>query len=375
MSGGIRTARAIQQTRRPQGMPVPRDFAEVELTLPPLEAGDALVENLWLSVDPYMRECMDTEWELNTPLEGRSIGRVIDSRSAELPVGTLVFHRDGWRTHTVLTAADARVLPRYEGIATESFLGLLGGTGLTAYVALTRVARLREGETVFISAAAGGVGTAAGQLARLLGAGRVIGSTGSPEKARRLTEELGFDTAFDYHADPSIGARLAAAAPDGIDVCLDNVGGAHLEAAIGAMREFGRIAWCGAIAQYNTGSAPAAPGNLFDLVEKSVRLEGFLVANHRDAQEEWEAFAVPHLRAGRITDRLSVSEGFERTVDAFLGMLRGENTGKSVVRLSPADRGDAAEEAGEAPCRPCTQDSTSAASDSVPPAVSAPSGG
>ncbi|MGW7050520.1 zinc-binding dehydrogenase [Streptomyces sp. NPDC054887] len=375
MSAPARTARAFQQTRRPRGMPVPEDFAEVELALPPVAEGSALVENLWLSVDPYMRECMDAEWELGAPLEGRAVGRVVESRSPGLPVGSLLFHRDGWRTHTVLTAADARVLPRYEGIAPETFLGLLGGTGLTAYVALTRIAELREGETVYVSAAAGGVGTAAGQLARLLGAGRVIGSAGSPAKVRLLTRDLGYDSAFDHRAGPSIGAQLADAAPDGIDVYVDNVGGGHLEAAIGAMREFGRIAWCGAIAQYNSGSAPAAPRNLFDLVEKSVRLEGFLVSHHRAVQEELEAFLVPHLRAGRITDRLSVSHGFDRTVDAFLGMLRGENTGKAVVRLGGAAMEDAAREAGEAPCRPFTGDCTSAPSGSAPPTASAPSGG
>ncbi|GAA3181904.1 MULTISPECIES: NADP-dependent oxidoreductase [Streptomyces] len=329
----VRTARAVQQRRRPQGMPVPEDFAEVELPLPPVPEGGALVENLWLAVDPYMRECMDEEWELGAPLEGRSIGRVLESRSAQLPVGSLVFHRDGWRTHTVLSAAQARVLPAYEGVAPESFLGLLGGTGLAAYVALTRIAPLRGGETVFISAAAGGVGTAAGQLARLLGAGWVVGSAGSPDKVRALTGELGFDAAFDHRAGPSVAAQLEKAAPDGIDVFLDNVGGEHLEAAIGSMREFGRIAWCGAIAQYNTDALPAAPRNLFDLVAKSIRIEGFLVANHRSVQAELEDFLVPHLRAGTVQERLSVTDGFDRIVEAFIGMLSGRNTGKSVVRL------------------------------------------
>ncbi|MCZ7460687.1 MDR family NADP-dependent oxidoreductase [Streptomyces sp. WMMC940] len=335
MSDSVRTARAWQQRRFPDGMPVPEDFAEVELVLPSPKSGTALVENLWLSVDPYMRECMDGDWGLGTWLEGRSIGRVVESRAAGLPVGSLVFHRHGWRTHAIVTADEVRVLPQYEGIAPESFLGLLGGTGLTAYVALTRIARLRAGETVFISAAAGGVGTAAGRLARLLGAGRVVGSAGSAAKVRKLTEEFGFDAAFDYRAGPSVAAQLAQAAPDGIDVYLDNVGGEHLEAAIGAMREFGRIAWCGAIAQYNARSAPAAPRNLFDLVGKSIRLEGFLVAHHSDAQAELEDFLVPHLSAGRVPDSLSITDGFDRMVDAFLGMLRGENTGKSVVRLRP----------------------------------------
>ncbi|MBB1259045.1 NADP-dependent oxidoreductase [Streptomyces alkaliterrae] len=334
MTDTARTARAVQQTSRPDGAPGPEHFAEVELRLPDLTPGTALVENLWLSVDPYMRECMDGDWELDAPLEGRSIGRVVESRSPQLPVGSLVFHRDGWRTHTVLTPGQARVLPRYDGVPVESFLGVLGGTGLTAYVALTRIARLREGETVYVSAAAGGVGTAAGRLARLLGAGRVIGSAGTPEKVRALTEELGFDAAFDHRAGPSVAEQLRRIAPEGVDVCVENVGGAHLEAAIDNLREFGRIAWCGAISQYNDTTPPAAPRNLFDLVEKSGRLEGFLVANHGDAQRELEELLAPLLRDGGFTDRLSVTDGFDNAVEAFLSMLRGGNTGKAVVRLT-----------------------------------------
>ncbi|MCM2578518.1 MDR family NADP-dependent oxidoreductase [Streptomyces meridianus] len=327
------TARAVHQVRRPHGMPVPEDFTQVEIELPSLAPDMALVENMAFSVDPYMRECMDEDWDLGAPLEGRTIGRVLESRTPELAVGDLVFHRNAWCTHTVVAASETRVLPRYEGVGPESFLGLLGGTGLTAYVALTRIAPVRGGETVFISAAAGGVGTAAGQFARLMGAGRVVGSAGSAAKVGRLTGELGFDAAFDYRSGP-IGEQLAKAAPDGVDIYVDNVGGEHLEAAIGAMREFGRIAWCGAIAQYNAATPPPAPRNLFDLVGKSIRLEGFLVANNRDAQGELEDFVVPHLRSGALTENLSVTEGFDRSVDAFIGMLKGENTGKAIVRLT-----------------------------------------
>ncbi|MFD3874612.1 zinc-binding dehydrogenase [Streptomyces sp. NPDC058623] len=328
------TSRAVHQVRRPHGMPVPEDFAFVEEPVPDPSPGTALVENVHLSVDPYMRECMDGDWDLHSPLEGRSIGRVVASRTPELAVGDLVFHRDGWRTHTVLTSADVRVLPQLPGVGAATFLGLLGGTGLSAYVALTRVARIQPGETVFISAAAGGVGSAAGQLARLLGAGRVIGSTGSAAKAAHLTRKLGFDAAFDYHDGP-VGELLAHAAPEGIDVYVDNVGGSQLEAAIGAMREFGRIAWCGAISQYNATEPPVAPRNLYDLIEKSIRLEGFLVRNHVSRQRELEEFLVPHLRSGRIVENLSVTVGFDHVVEAFLGMLRGENSGKSTVLLEP----------------------------------------
>ncbi|MBC2877593.1 NADP-dependent oxidoreductase [Streptomyces sp. TYQ1024] len=330
------TLRAVHQTARPQGMPTAAHFAFVEEPLPAVPPGAALVENLLLSVDPYMREAMDSAWELNAPLEGRAVGRVVESRDPALAVGDLVFHRKGWRTHAVVSTAEgARVLPRHEGVPVSAWLGLLGGTGLSAYVGLTRVAKVRPGDTVFISAAAGGVGSTAGQLARLLGAGRVIGSAGSAAKVAHLVDDLGFDAAFDYHDGP-VAEQLAKAAPDGIDVYLDNVGGDHLEAAIASMRPHGRIAWCGAVAQYNSAEPPPAPRNLYDIVEKSIRLEGFLVREHGDAQEEWEEFLVPHIAAGRVVRDETVVEGFDRVVEAFLGMLGGWNTGKMLVRAAVA---------------------------------------
>ncbi|MFJ2776016.1 NADP-dependent oxidoreductase [Kitasatospora sp. NPDC087315] len=330
-------ARVVHQVARPSGPPTADDFAFLDETVPALTAGEALVENIHQSVDPYMREEMEEGgWELNAPLEGRTLGRVVESRTPALPVGELVFHRRAWRTHSVVTAAEATPLPAFEGVPLTAHLGVLGGTGLSAWVGLTRVARLQPGETIFISAAAGGVGTAAGRLARLLGAGRIIGSTGSAAKARHLTEHLGFDAAFDYH-DAPIADRLREAAPDGLDVYLDNAGGDHLEGAITALREHGRIAWCGAVAQYNhLRQPPAAPRNLFDVVGKSLRLEGFLVRNHLDARPELYDFLVPHLRSGAVVPDETVVRGFEHVVDAFLGMLRGANTGKMIVQIAEA---------------------------------------
>ncbi len=331
-----RTARFVHQVSRPQGAPVPGNFAFVETALPVAEPGTALVENIYLSVDPYMREAMDEgHWELDTPLEGRSIGRVIESRTPELAVGELVFHRHAWRTHAIVHPAEVRVLTPPAGVPLSAYLSVLGGTGLTAYVGLTKVARVQPGESVFISAAAGGVGSAAGQIARLLGAERVIGSTGSAAKVKHLTERLGFDAAFDYH-DGSVAGLLGEAAPEGIDVYFDNVGGEHLEGAISALREGGRIAWCGAVSQYNNAEPPAAPWNLYDVVHKSLRLEGFLVRNYRTAQQELEGFLVPHLRSGQVVADETVVEGFDRVVDGFIGMLRGENTGKMIVQVAEA---------------------------------------
>lgn len=329
------TALAVHQTARPHGFPAPDHFAFVESAMPAPGPGTALVENLYWSVDPYHREMMDGDFALDAPLEGRTIGRVVHSRHPSLREGEIVFHRQGWRTHAVVAPDQARSVPRFDGVPLSAHLSILGGTGLTAYVGLTRIAELREGQDVFVSAAAGGVGTATGRLARLMGAGRLVGSAGRASKAAYLTEHVGYDEVFDYHSGPVAGL-LAGAAPDGIDVYMDNVGGEHLEAAISSLRAYGRIVRIGTIAQYNTTGTPYALRNLPDIVEKSLRMEGFLVRNHADVQEELYEFVVPHLQSGRVALDETVVDGFGGIVDAFLGMLRGENQGKIIVRAAGA---------------------------------------
>ncbi|WP_081236863.1 MDR family NADP-dependent oxidoreductase [Streptomyces viridosporus] len=328
------TALTVHQITRPHGFPTAEHFTFVESTIPDPAAGSALVENLYWSVDPYHREMMDDVpggFALGAPLEGRTIGRVIASRTPRLAEGDIVFHRQGWRTHTVVTPEEIRRLPLFDGVPLTAHLGILGGTGLTAYVALTRIARLQKGENLFVSAAAGGVGTAAGRFARLLGAGLLVGSTGSAAKADHLTREVGYDAVFDYHDGPAADL-LGKAAPDGIDVFVDNVGGEQLAAAVGTLREFGRIVRVGTISQYNTPHAPLPRFDYADIVEKSLRMEGFLVSNYREVQEELYEFAVPHLQSGRLALDETVVDGFDHIVDAFLGMLRGRNTGKIIVR-------------------------------------------
>ncbi|GAA1995721.1 NADP-dependent oxidoreductase [Catenulispora subtropica] len=328
------TYTAVHPVRRPEGRPARDDFAFVTGTIPGLQDGQVLVENLLLSVDPYMREALEFEdWQEGFGMEGRTLGRVVASREPSLPVGAIVFHRHGWSTHAILGPRDTRrIVEPADGVPLSAYLGILGGTGLTAYVGLTRVAKLQPGEDLFVSAAAGAVGSAVGQIARVLGARRIVGSAGSAAKVDRLVQELGFDAAFDYHGG-DLSKKLAEAAPDGVDVYFDNVGGDHLEAAIDGLREFGRIAWCGAIAQYDSlRTPPAAPRNLFDVVGKRIRLEGFLVRDHGDVRPEFEDFITPHLRSGAVRVDETVVDGFENIVDAFLGLLAGENTGKMLVR-------------------------------------------
>ncbi|MEU0091480.1 NADP-dependent oxidoreductase [Kribbella sp. NPDC006257] len=321
----------IQLVARPNGVPTADLFAFVDTEPPEVQPGTALVANLYLSVDPYMRECMDDIWELNSPLEGRALGRVLESRTPEYKVGDIVFHGNGWRTHALVTPGESRLIKEEAGVPLSAHLGILGGTGLSAYVALGRVSKLQPGETIFISAAAGGVGTAAGRLAKLFGAGRVIGSTGSRGKAEHLVSEVGFDAAFCYRDGPIVDS-LAKAAPDGIDVYLDNVGGEHLAAAIDILKQRGRIAWCGAVSSYNH-EAPVAPRNLFDIVGKELRLEGFLVRENLDARPELYDRLIPELQAGRVVSDETIVTGFDGMVEAFLAMLRGENRGKMIVRL------------------------------------------
>ena len=329
---------AIRQARRPEGPATAADFEVVTGPIPNLAPGEILVRNLAQSVDPYMREAMHWgDWEKGFGLEGRAIGRVLASKDPSIAEGTIVFHRHSWATHAVVTKADIRTLTIPDGVPLTAYLGILGGTGLTAYVGLKRIAKLQPGEDLFISAAAGGVGTAAARIARVLGAGRLIGSTGSAAKAKHLVEHVGFDAAIDHRSPTPLADQLSAAAPDGIDVYFDNVGGTHLEAAISVLRHHGRIAWCGAVSQYDDlDNPPAAPANLYDIVGNALRLEGFLVRDHLDAREEFEDFLVPHILSGAVPVDETVVHGFAHTVDAFLSMLGGANTGKMVVTFQDA---------------------------------------
>jgi NADPH-dependent curcumin reductase CurA len=244
-----------------------------------------------------------------------------------------VFHRKGWRTHAVVTPEEIRQLPRFDGVPLTAYLSTLGGTGLTAYVGLTRIARFQKGEDVFVSAAAGGVGTATGRFARLIGAGRLVGSTGSAAKVAISCGRSATTRPSTTTTDPPpICSPRRHRTASTCSSLADNVGGSQLAAAAGALREFGRVVGIGAIGQYNNPDAPPPRFDHADIVEKSLRIEGFLVSNYRDGQEKLYELAAPHLRSGRLALDETVVDGFEHIVDAFLGTLRGQNTGKTIVR-------------------------------------------
>ncbi|MHC0430402.1 NADP-dependent oxidoreductase [Streptomyces sp. O3] len=336
-----RDSREIRLAARPVGEPAWEDFALATVPVPEPGEGQIVVRNTWMSVDPYMRGRMDDApsyippFALGDALEGSAVGEVVASRAGSVPVGAVVSHFLGWREYAVLDAGAATVVDT--SLAPEAaYLGPLGTTGLTAYAALTRTAPVREGDVVFVSAAAGAVGSVAGQLARKLGAARVIGSAGGPLKTKKLLDDFGFDAAVDYRRG-GLPEQLAEAAPDGIDVYLDAVGGDHLQAAIGAMRTGGRIAMVGAISGYNATAPAPGPDNLFRAATKEVTLRGMLVSSHFDLFPEWIGKAAGWLADGSLHTEQTVVEGIERAPEAFLGVLRGANTGKMLVRLGAGD--------------------------------------
>jgi hypothetical protein len=331
------TTHEWQLAARPHGEPAPEDFRLAETEHPDPQDGQVVVRMLVMSVDPYMRGRMRAgksyaaAWEVGETMKGGAVGRVVDSRSPDVPEGALVLADAGWRDVAVLDASQVRVLPDMPGIPPSYHLGVLGMPGLTAWAGLFRVAAFQPGEDVFVSGAAGAVGSLVGQFARLRGAGRVVGSAGSPEKVAWLGE-LGFSAAFDYHDGP-VAELLGAAAPEGIDVFFDNVGGEHLEAAIGALRLHGRAAICGSISGYNAVTPPPGPRNMALLVANRLTLRGFLVGDHTDLRPQFLETVPGWIASGDLVVRETVREGLENAVPAFLDLLRGGNTGKMLVQL------------------------------------------
>ncbi len=328
-------AREIRLASRPKGEPTAENFSVATLELPPLADGSALVRNLFMSVDPYMRGRMNDvksyipPFQIGKPLEGGAVGEVVESRAPGLVPGDVVTSNLGWRDRFVAPASELRkVDPAVKPLS--SYLGLLGPTGLTAWAGLTLV-DVKAGDRVFVSAAAGATGSVAGQLAKARGA-RVIGSAGTPEKVKMLVDELGFDAAFNYR-DGDLARQLRKASPDGIDVYFDNVGGDHLEAAISAMRLHGRIIVCGAISNYNDEAPSPGPRNMAMMIGKRLTMRGFLVFDWFERMADFLKEVTPLVAAGKLVTRETVVEGFDHAPQAFIDLLRGANVGKMVVKL------------------------------------------
>jgi len=323
--------REIRLARRPHGEPVDDDFELAVRELREPEEGEVLVRNLYMSVDPYMRGRMNDAksyvppFELGKALQGGAVGEIDGT-------GELVVHDRGWREHAVVREDRVRPAPLPHGVSPSALLGALGMPGMTAWVGVTEIAPVREGETVFISAAAGAVGSVAGQICKARGC-RVVGSAGGAAKAEYVRDVLGFDACFDYRAIEPRDA-LREIAPDGVDVYFDNVGGVQLEAAIGALNRGGRIALCGAVSQYNAVEPAPGPRNMGLLVGKRATLRGFIVSDHADREGEFRGEVGGLVADGRLTLAETVVEGgLEVAPRAFIDMLRGVHLGKVVVAL------------------------------------------
>nr|WP_042182398.1 NADP-dependent oxidoreductase [Kibdelosporangium sp. MJ126-NF4]CEL14964.1 Putative oxidoreductase YncB [Kibdelosporangium sp. MJ126-NF4]CTQ93443.1 Putative oxidoreductase YncB [Kibdelosporangium sp. MJ126-NF4] len=330
-------AREIRLASRPVGMPRPENFQIAEVPVPHPGEGQILVRNKVLSVDPYMRGRMSEAENYAEPYRvgevmwGGAVGEVVESTVDAFGPGDMVVHNLGWREYALLDAAAARKVDP-ELAPLSAYVGILGMPGLTAYVGTVDIAEVKQGDHVFVSGAAGAVGSAAGQIAKRRGAARVVGSAGSAEKVRYLKEELGFDEAFNYKDGP-VADQLRQAAPDGIDVYFDNVGGDHLEAAIAVMNMHARAALCGWISQYNLTSPPSGPSNMGRIIGWRLRLQGFIVSDHFDRMTDFIGEAGEWVRDGALRYPETIVEGFEHAPEAFMDMLAGRNTGKMVVSL------------------------------------------
>ena len=332
------TAKQIHLISRPNGMPTAENFNLVEVELLSPTHGEVLVKNLYMSVDPYMRGRMRENavyaeaYALDSVMYGGAVGEVVESADPSLKAGDIVLNGAAWQDKFIAKAnAVSKVIP-FDPEQLSLYIGTLGMPGLTAYVGLFKYGEPKEGETVFVSAASGAVGANVCQIAKLRGC-RVIGSVGSDAKGQWLLDECGVDAIINYKTCGNISKALAEAAPKGIDVYFENVGGEHLQAALDVMNPFGRIAACGMIASYNNVEPVQGPNNLMLIVGKKIRINGFIVSDHGDMRDQFLSEMIPWIQAGKVKSRETVLEGIDNAVDAFLGLFSGENFGKMIVKL------------------------------------------
>jgi NADPH-dependent curcumin reductase CurA len=327
-------AREVVLARRPPGRPDASCFDITDRPVPDLPAGSLLMRSAAISVDPSMIPRLQVAtyapaFPLGAVIEARAVGQVVRSADDGWAEGDWAVYWGGWRDLAVVPAGSALRIYPTDSVPPHTWLHVLGVPGLTAYVGLTQVARVQPGETVWVSAATGAVGSVAAQLAKARGAGLVIGSTGGPAKARYLTQTLGLDAAVDYRAG-DLRSQLRQAAPDGIHVYFDNVGGDHLEAALDVMQTGGRIAVCGMISGY--GVRQAGPPNIAEIIIKRLRVEGFLVLDHLDRRAEFEAEVVPLLEEGTLHTDVTFFEGIDSAPAALLSLLDGTKLGKALIQ-------------------------------------------
>ncbi|MDO9294009.1 MAG: NADP-dependent oxidoreductase [Hydrogenophaga sp.] len=324
------TTRQIHLVRRPNGVPTSADFALVEAPIGDAGEGEIKVEAVLMSVDPYMRPRLDADQALDAPLLGGGIGRVVQSKNSKFKEGDLVRHGAGFRESFVSDGRGVSVLHADPDLPLTVYLHALGGTGITAYGGLLETGALKDGEQVFISTAAGAVGSVAAQIAKIKGC-YVVGSTGSDDKAAWLRDEVGLDAVINYKTQ-DIGIALAEATPRGIDVYFENVGGAHLDAALPRMNVRGRIPVCGMISTYNGGGEGVK--NLFSLIYGRIRMEGFVASDFAHLNSAFLADMTGWLKAGQIKYQETILDGFERAPEGLIGLFEGANSGKMLIRIA-----------------------------------------
>jgi hypothetical protein len=329
----------IHLKKRPIGIPGESDFELAKASIPEPGEGEMLIRNIYISVDPYMRGRMRDQasyvppFELSKPLEGGCIGQVTASNRGKFEVGDYVSGIKGWREFYLSDGSDLMKIDPHLG-PIQAFLGVLGMPGLTAYVGLLDIGQPKAGETVFVSAASGAVGSVVCQIAKIKGC-RVVGSAGSDEKVVWLVNSAGIDAAINYRKAENLRAELAKLCPAGIDIYYENVGGKHIEAALDNMRLYGRIVMCGMISHYNARTPEPGPGNLFLAITKRLTLKGFIVSDHMDRGMQFHADMGAWIREGKIKWKETVIDGIENAPKAFIGLFKGENFGKMLVKVGP----------------------------------------
>ena len=326
----------VHLASRPEGTPSADNFELVSVALPELKEGEVLVQNTWMSVDPYMRGRMIDRksyippFQIGEVLEGGAIGEVVQSNNPDFPAGSKVSSMLGWRSHFVSDGNGLTLLPNTP-LPEQTFLGIMGMPGMTAWTGLFRIAELKPTDTVFISAASGAVGSIACQIAKMHGC-TVIGSVGSEEKAQYL-RSLGVDATINYKEADNLSQALADAAPQGIDVYFENVGGEHLEAALNNMNDYGRIAVCGLISQYNATEPQPGPSNMAMLIIKKLKMQGFIVFDHWAHYGEYAQQMGQWIAEGKVKYEETVYQGIDQAAEAFIGLFEGKNKGKMLVKL------------------------------------------
>jgi NADPH-dependent curcumin reductase CurA len=329
--------RQIRLAARPQGKPTAEAFSLGESALPPVGDGEVLRRTIYLSLDPYMRGRMSDAPSYAAPVAvggvmcGHTVSQVVESKNPAFRAGDIVAGYDGWQDYHVSNGKDLRVIDG-KVVPITTAIGVLGMTGMTAFVGLLDIGQPKAGETVVVSAASGAVGGVVGQLAKIHGC-RAVGIAGSPDKCRYVVDELGFDACINYKSD-ELAPALAAACPSGVDVYFDNVGGAVLTAALRVLNRGARIPLCGLISEYNATSNPGGP-NLRPLLVHRAMIKGFIVSDHYDRFPAFLKECVPLVASGRLKYREDIVDGLEQAPSALIGLFEGRNFGKMIVRVAP----------------------------------------